>query len=116
MVCMHARPDRKVGSPAGSPHSHLLNTTTPAVSLSRRLCFGSRLSEHVGSQVKSSTMGWFLSRRRDQAPSFWAFPYVFLMGGKTVLKGTDDASVRSCALCVIVIANRSFEFANKGES
>jgi hypothetical protein len=30
-ICMHARPDRKVGSPAGSPHSHLLNTTTPAV-------------------------------------------------------------------------------------
>ena len=30
---MHARPDRKVGSPAGSPHSHLLNTTTPAVRL-----------------------------------------------------------------------------------
>jgi len=27
------RPDRKVGSPAGNPHSHLLNTTTPAVSL-----------------------------------------------------------------------------------
>ena len=60
-------------------------------------------------------MGWFLSRRRDQAPSFWAFPYVFLMGGKTVLKGTDDASTRPCVLarCVIVIANRSFEFANK---
>ena len=27
------RPDRKVSSPAGNPHSHLLNTTTPAVSL-----------------------------------------------------------------------------------
>ena len=33
-ICMHARPDREVGSPAGSPYSHLLNTTTPAVSLS----------------------------------------------------------------------------------
>ena len=41
-ICMHARPDRKVGSPAGSPHSHLLNTTTPAVSLSMQ-SFQSRL-------------------------------------------------------------------------
>jgi len=33
-ICMlHARPDRKGGTPAGSPQSHLLNTTTPVVSL-----------------------------------------------------------------------------------
>ena len=38
MICMHALPDRKVGSPAGSPHSHLLNTTTPAVSLITSEC------------------------------------------------------------------------------
>ena len=34
-ACMPGRTGGSVGPPAGSPHSHLLNTTTPAVSLRR---------------------------------------------------------------------------------
>ena len=62
-------------------------------------------------------MGWFLSGPADHVPSFGAFSYMFLRGGKTVLKGALRANTvwdradlcRKLTLCV----DSTDPFANK---